>query len=136
MAGVLGRSKTVVATVNVRDGDARQFLLRYIFEAAKVDAVHLPDGRVGSHSERTHATNLAEEVVVLLGVEQILSQLGLSGQKPEPFGLRNSRPEARSAADGAVAPVGALREIELGFELHRTAVATPSVGLQHSRFIY
>ena len=62
-------------TVNVRDRYARQLFFRYSIEAPQIDSVHLPDGCLGANTERTHAAVLAEEVLVLLGVKQVLRHL-------------------------------------------------------------
>ena len=62
-------------TVNVRDRDARQLFFRYSLEAPQIDPVHLPDGRLGANTKRTDAAVLAEVVLVLPGVEQVLRQL-------------------------------------------------------------
>lgn len=62
-------------TVNVRDRDARQIFFRYALQAPQIDPVHLPDGRLGPYTKRTHAAVLAEVVLVLPGVEQVLRQL-------------------------------------------------------------
>jgi hypothetical protein len=68
---------------------------------------------------------------VLPRVEQILRQLGLAGEQPEAPFSRDRRPEACPSADAAVAAIGALAEIEVGFESDGATVATAMVGLQH-----
>ena len=62
-------------TVNVRDRDARQLFFRYSIEAPQIDTVHLPDGRLGANTKRTDTAVLAEVMLVLRGVEQVLSHL-------------------------------------------------------------
>jgi hypothetical protein len=69
MAEMLWGSKSIIPTIYVGDWNSGEILFRYIFEAAQVDAVHLADGSLCSHPEGTHAAYLAEEVVILLGVE-------------------------------------------------------------------
>ena len=62
----------VIATVNVRDRNSCQFLVREIVEAHHVYSVHLANWRVVPDTESTYAAVLAEIVVVLLGVEHVL----------------------------------------------------------------
>lgn len=68
----------VVATINVCDGNLCQFFVEDIIEAHDVDSVHLADRRFVSNPEASYTTVLAEVVVVLLGVEQILRQFCFS----------------------------------------------------------
>jgi len=76
---------------------------------------------------------LAEVVLVLPSVEQILRQVCFTRQEAKALRLGYGGPEAGSATDRAIAAVGALREIELGLELDHTTVAAASVGFQHVR---
>lgn len=95
-------------SVNVRDRDARQFDFRYSFEATKIDAVHLSDGRLRADSECADAAVLAEVVLVLADVEQVLCQLCLTRQKAKAFSLGDGGLEARSTADRTIAAKRAL----------------------------
>ena len=125
------RGKAVVPTVNVGDRDARELFVRYVFEAAKIDAVHHPYGRFGSHTIGAHAAHFAEVVLVLRRVEQVLRERRLPGKETKPFGLCDRWPEACSPAYRTVAPIRTLREIEISLELHGTTVATPMIGSLH-----
>lgn len=131
MAEELRRASLVVATVNIRDGDLCQLFVRNVVEAHHVYAVHLADGRFVAHTERAHAAVLAEVVMVLPGVEQILSELCLARQQAKALRFHHCRPEACSSANGAIASVGALRQIDVGFEFDGAAVTTAVVCLQH-----
>jgi hypothetical protein len=116
MGEVLRGFKPIAATVHVGDGNTREFLVRDILEAAEVDAVHLANGRLGSDTEGAYAAMFAEEVQVLGRVEQVLCQLGVSGDQTKVLRLGNGWPEASSSAYRAVAPIGGLGEIEIGFD--------------------
>jgi hypothetical protein len=74
---------------------------------------------------------LAEVVLVLPGVEQVLHQVCFTGQEAKAFGFGDCGPEARSAADRTIAAIGTLSEIEIRLELDGATVTTTSVGLQH-----
>ena len=121
----------VVQSVNVRDWHLGKFFLSDALQASHVDAVHFPDWCLIADTEGTDAAVLTEEVLVLLRVEKVLDHLVLARQQAKALGLGNRYPEAVSAADGAIAPVGACRQIEISLEPNRSAVATPAVGLQH-----
>src|SRR2546423_543115 len=121
----------IVATVDVRDRKARQLFLGELFQASDVNAVHLADGGLVADTERAHAAMLAEVVVVLPGVKHVAGQIRFACQQAKPLGLHHRRPEARSPADGAVAPVCGLREVDVSLELHRAAMATAMVSVQH-----
>ena len=76
MTEELGRTlPSVVATVDVRDRKLRQVLVRNVIEAHDVDPIHLANRGCVSNPEGSHAAVLAEVVVVLHGVEQVLRQL-------------------------------------------------------------
>jgi hypothetical protein len=122
---------SVVYTVNVRDWDLGELLFADALQAANVDAVHLSDGRVVSDPERSNTAVLAKEVLVLPCIEEILRQVLFAGNKAKTVGLSNCSPKAISPADGAVAPVCALRQVEFGFEPYCSTVATSFIGLKH-----
>lgn len=77
---------------------------------------------------------LAEEMLVLAGVEQVTRQLGFSREQSEPFRSGYRHPEAVAAADGAIAAERRLREIEIGFESDGAAVAAAVVGSKRHAF--
>ena len=62
----------VVAAVGVGDGQGGQLFVGDASEAPQVDPVHLSNGRLGSDAKGTNAAMLAEVVLVLLGVEEVL----------------------------------------------------------------
>lgn len=101
-------------------------------QAAYIDTVHLSDWRLIADAEGTDAAVLAEEVLVLLRVEEVLSHLPLPRQQAKVFRLYNSYPEAVSPADRAVASIRTCGEIEIGLEPHCSTMATTAVGLQHT----
>jgi hypothetical protein len=121
----------VVAAIDVSDGNACQLLVRDVVQAPDVDSVHLSDWRFSSDSKGSHAAVLAEVVVVLPGIEKILGQLRFPRQQAKAAFPRNGGPEAGSPADGAVAPIRALRKVEIGFELDCATVTAAMVGFQH-----
>ena len=123
----------VVHAIDVGDGDARQLLLRDAGQATEVDAVHLSDGCLSSDTEWPNAASSAEEVKVLASIELVLRELGLAGQEAETLWGCHGRPEAVSAADGAVAAIRLLGKVEFGLELDRSAMATAAVRLKHRR---
>jgi hypothetical protein len=134
MAKELGRSlPPVIATVHIGDGDARQLFVRDLFQTPDIHSVHLSYRRFGSDPEGAHAAVLAEVVLVLLGIEDIPSQLCFPCQQAKAAFPGYRWPEASSPADGAVAPIGALRKVEIGLEPDRATVTTALVGLQHDR---
>ena len=118
---------SVIHTINVGDRDLRQLLLRDVFQASNVDAVH-----PGTDAEHPHSAMLAEEVLTLRRAEQVLRELGLSGNELEGFGLSYARPEPVPPADRAVAAVARLREIEVDEDSDLSAMAARPVALQHS----
>jgi len=65
-------------------------------------------------------------------MEQVLGKVALSGQEAKASVSCNGWPEACPAADGAVAPIRTLREIEVGFERDGATVATAVVCIQHA----
>ena len=132
----MGRwSKPVVHTVDVGHGDARELFLRDALQATDVDAVHLANRRLRSDAEGTDAAVLAEAVQVLACIEAVLGKLSFACQQAKVFRGRYRRPKPRSAADGAVAAIRALREVELGFELDCSAMATAPVRLEHREWL-
>jgi hypothetical protein len=72
---------------------------------------------------------LQKKVLVLPRVEQVLGEHFLAGKQPEPIGPSDGGPETIPAADGAVAPIGGLREVEVRLEPHGPAMAASLVGL-------
>src|SRR5436189_2836067 len=110
----MGRwSKPVVHTVDVGHGDARELFLRDALQATDVDAVHLANRRLRSDAEGTDAAVLAEVVQVLACIEAVLGKLSFACQQAKVFRGRYRRPKPRLAADGAVAAIRALREVEI-----------------------
>jgi hypothetical protein len=85
-----------------------------------------------ANAEGTHATVLAEEVLIRLCVEEVFGHFVLTCQQAKTFWLRTRYPEPISAANRAVAPVRARREVEISLKPPRSAVATPTIGLQHA----
>jgi len=125
------RGEQVRPAVNVRDGNPRQLFIGYVFKAPEIDTVHDSDGRLGAHTIRTHATPPAEVVLVLLCVEEVLRQFRLARDQAETFCLRYGWPESGSPTDGAIAPIGALGQIEVGLELDGATVAAAMIGFLH-----
>jgi hypothetical protein len=72
-----------------------------------------------------------EEVVNALRAELIVAEVGLSMDQTESVRLDDRAPAAGLAADRAVALVGSLVEIDIGFVAHGAAVAAVPVGFQH-----
>lgn len=67
--------------------------------------------------------------MVFLRVEQILRQLRLARQQTESFRFRDGRPETIAPANGAIAAIGALCEIQIRLEGDGTAMTTALIGL-------
>jgi len=122
----------VVQPVNVSDWHFGKFFFRDALQAPDVNAVHLSDWGLISHTEGPDAAVLAEEMLVLLRIEAVLSHLVLARQQSETLGLGNCYPEPVSPTDGAVAPVRASRKVEISLEPDCPAMATSAVGLQHT----
>jgi hypothetical protein len=72
-----------------------------------------------------------EAVMDRFAAEQVLRQLGLAGDEAEVAGLDRRQPVAALGAHRAVALDRALREVDVGFEAHGSAVAASLVGLLH-----
>ena len=121
----------IVQPIDVRDRQFGKRLFGDSLETTDVDTVHPSDRRVVSDSEASNAAVFTEEVLVLFRIEAVLDHLLLSREQPKIFRLGHCRPETRSSADRAVAPVRARRQIEISFERYRAAMATSFVGLQH-----
>src|SRR5689334_3035299 len=121
----------VVHPVDIGNRDSRQLLFADALEAAEVHAVHRADRRVVADPERPDAADLAEEVLVLLRVEPVLGEHLPARQQAELLRPGHRGPEAVAAADRAIAAVGRLRQVEVGLEAHRAAVATALVRSQH-----
>jgi hypothetical protein len=122
----------VVQPVNVGDRQLGKFFLRDALQAPHVDAVHLSDWSRIANTEGTHATVLAEEVLIRLCVEEVFGHFVPPRQQAKTFWLRNRYPKPISPANRAVAPVRARRKVEINLKPHRSAVATPTIGLQHA----
>ena len=131
MSEVRWRRALIVETIDIGDWNLRKRLVRHVVEAAQIYPIHLTHRRIVSHAEGTNTAMLAEIVKVLLRVEQVLRQLRIARQQAKTVSFGHRWPEARSAADGAVAAIRALREVQFSFELDVAAVATTSVGFQH-----
>src|SRR5689334_16946149 len=137
MARLRGRlPPLVVAPVRIPD--------RRFGELRGIDAVEAIQlhGDVGTADlrhvaalEATHSAVLAEQVLTLPAREAIVAERVRAGQQPECVGLDDGAPVARLRADAAIALAGALREIDVGFEAHRAAVATALVGFQHGAYV-
>src|SRR6476469_1556072 len=125
------RSKPVVHSVDARHGDARKLFLRDVLQATDVDTVHLSNGGLRSHAKGTDPALPAEVVQVLARVEPVLGKLGFARQQAKVLWRGHRRPKPRTAAYGAVAAIRVLREVELGFELDGSAMATAAVRLEH-----
>jgi hypothetical protein len=121
----------VITPVDIGDGSARELFIGNVLEATQVDSVHLSDRGFGSEPKGSNTAVLAKVVKVFSGVEPVLIQLRFARQQSEAIGTRNGRPKACSPADGAVAPVGALRQVDVRFELDGTTMATAVVCLEH-----
>ena len=132
MSEVRWRLELIVATIDVGDWNLRKLFVRHVVEAPQIYPVHLTHRRIISHAEGTNTAVLAEIVKVLLRVEQVLRQLRLARQQAETVSFGHRWPEARPAADGAVAAIRALREVQFSFELDGATVATTSSSLQNS----
>jgi hypothetical protein len=122
----------VITTVDIGDGSARELFIRNVLQAAQVNSEHLSDWGFSPDTEGSNTAVLAKVVMVLLGVEPVLSQLGFARQQPEAIGTCHGWPKACSPTDGAVASVGALSQIDVRFKLDGATMATAMVRLQHS----
>jgi hypothetical protein len=121
----------VISTVNISNGSARQLFIRNVLQTAQVNSVHLSDWGFSSDTEGSNTTVLAKVMMVLLCVETVLNQLRFARQQSKAIGPCHGWPKACSPADRAIASIGALSEIEVGFELDGAAVTTAMVRLQH-----
>ena len=121
----------VIEPVDVRDRHFGKFFFGDALQAAYVHAVHLADRRIVADAEGADAAVFAKEMLVLFGVKAVLGHFLLARQQAKVLGLGGGHPEPVSPADGAVAPVRAHGQVEIGLESNRAAVATAAVGLQH-----
>lgn len=121
----------VIQAVNVCDGNLRQLFLGNTLKTTDIHSVHFPNGRLIANPEGPDTTDLAEEMLILPCIEQILGEHLCSGYQPKPVLRRHGRPEPIPAAYRAVAPVRTLREIQIRLEANRPAVAATFVCLQH-----
>ena len=131
MREVLRWRELVVQPVDIGDGDIGELFLGDVFQAADVDAVHLPDGRLGSDTEWSNAASSTEEVKILESIEPVPGELCLAHQKTEVLRSRDRRPKAVSAADRTIAAIRGLSEIEVCFEPDRSAMAASAVCFEH-----
>ena len=104
-----GLLPSVISAVHIGDRNLRQFLFRDALKAPDVDPVHLADWRIVSDSESTDTAVLAEEMLILSSIEQVLRQLSFAFHQPKALGLSDRHPESVSTADRAVTSVAALR---------------------------
>lgn len=72
-----------------------------------------------------------EEVQVLAGVEPVLGEFRFSSQEAEVLRSGHRRPEPGAAADGAVAAIRTLSEVEIRLEPDCAAMTTAAVGFEH-----
>jgi hypothetical protein len=84
-----------------------------------------------SPAEGANATMLTEQMMAALRRELIVAERLLSREETKRIGLDDHRPVPTFSADRAVALSGAGAQINIGFEAHYTAVATPLVSFQH-----
>ena len=73
----------------------------------------------------------AEEVVIVLRIEQIFGQIRLTSEQSERPGLYDCWPESRLRTDRAVASKRPLTQIDVRFKADRPTVTTAMVGLHH-----
>lgn len=91
-----------------------------------------PMGGIVADAEGTDPAVLAEEVLVLARVEEILGHLAFARQQAKTFGPGDRRPEPGAATDGTLASVARLAQVEVRLEPDRAAVAAASIGLLHA----
>ena len=94
----------IVTPIDVGDGGTDEFIDIHVVKASDIDAVdRAAEFRGMSPSERAHAAVLAEQVVVFLGVEQILSEFRFACEQPECVRFDHGGPKPRLGAYRAVA---------------------------------
>src|SRR5687768_14666428 len=96
-----------------------------------VQAVHAHRHLLAGARERAHAALVAEAVMDHFSAELVVDERLLAGKQAEVARRDTRQPGARLEADRAVAFEGALREVEIGLEAHRAAVAAAVIGLLH-----
>ena len=83
------RIHAIVETIDVRNGETRQLLVRHVGEAADVHAVHLADGRLGADTERAQAYfSRACEARFQPGCLNLLDDADLTAAVPRVLDLR------------------------------------------------
>lgn len=74
---------------------------------------------------------LAEKVMVVLGVEQILSKFRFAGEQPKCIRFNHGEPKSRLSAYRAVAFVCTRAQVNVRLKADRAAVAASGVCLLH-----
>jgi hypothetical protein len=67
-------------------------------------------------------------MLILFCIEQVFSEHVLAGDEPKAIRARHGGPKAVPPADGAIAAIRGLAQIELGLEPDGAAVTTALVG--------
>src|SRR3546814_7358713 len=84
-------------------------------------------------ADRRHAARIAKDMVRAVRPELIIGQRRRIAQQPKRLGLHLRVPAPLLGADRAIALTRPRRQVDVGFELHRAAVARTMVGLEHRR---
>ena len=117
--------------IDVCDRNLRERLLRHAFQATDVDAIHRANRCVIAYAKHPDATMLAEEVMVLHGAKAILGEFRFALEQAKSFRLCHRRPEAIAPADGAIAAVAGLAQVQVRFNEYASAVAAGAISFQH-----
>src|SRR5688572_5073564 len=131
MPGLRRGTHTVVRHVEILDRSFSQITRLRRVEAVKAHGIEAVALRIGASRERPHAALNAEGVVEVLSPELVVAQALLAGNQAERIRRNPCEPGPRLEADRAVAPEGALCEVDVGLVAHRAAVAAAAVGLLH-----
>lgn len=119
----------IVSAVQISDGRIHQFFRRHIVQACQIYCIELAPARRAADAERADTAVLAKQVLVRLGQKLIFGELRFARQQSKRGRLHDGRPKSDLRADGAIAPDGALAQVDVRFEPDDAAMTAAMICL-------
>lgn len=123
------RFPVIVFTIQISDRSVCELFRRHIVQTTEIDRIELAPSRGAPNAKRANAAVLAKQMLVCLREKLVFCKFRLAGEQPERLRLHDGRPEPYLCAYGAVAPNGALHQVDVCFESNQAAMATALISL-------